>query len=129
MSAVDLEEVAWSHGHNAVVRDLLFIPCSGLTMMFCTLLSCNAERECNFLSEVSIIIVKGSDGRDKIFLVLFCFALLNIALLKRIFVFSVPQDKLCEHPCNNYSTNSGSGKSLVVWIRGCISHREYLQCN
>lgn len=56
---------------------------------------------------------------------IFCFILLK----KKMFVFSIPQDKLCEYSCNNYSTNSSSGKSLVVWIRGSISHREYLQRN
>lgn len=58
----------------------------------------------------------------------FCFILLKKKKRKK-FVFSVPQDKLCEYSCNNYSTNSSSGKSLVVWIRGRISHREYLQRN
>lgn len=57
---------------------------------------------------------------------MFCFILLK---KKKKIVFSVPQDKLCEYSCDNYSTNSSSGKSLVVWIRSRISHREYLQRN
>lgn len=75
--------------------------------------------------------MKVSDGRDKLLFGLVWFDVLFhfVKKKKKKIVFSVPQDKLCEYSCDNYSTNSSSGKSLVVWIRSRISHREYLQRN
>lgn len=51
MSAGDLEEAAWSGGQNTGLGNLL-IPCSGLTLMFYTLL-CHKVEKNKFLHKVS----------------------------------------------------------------------------